>query len=392
MRSIRSSTRCYVLLASARRAGVIALVLTFVGNAGCRESGSEESSSTRSVEDRFVVVPLSAPPRNSGSEIELTGVWAHGGPSNPEEAQFGRIVDAAFGEESTVFILDAATHRIRQIESGGKIVQVFGRAGYAPGETLDPRALIYDSIVGAVWVADYMNGIVGYSIKDKGGFTPLATIPLDFRPTDICMWKDDFIVYGLHAGSTMHLIDRSGSILMSFGDPFGPDHPVNGIVSLEGRLACFPEHDIVATIPRLLPELRSYRVSSGELVWSASPPHFSQVVIQLEPPGFSAGSYTMSEPPGGADQNVVLSRISDQLLLLQSRRAPEDQPVEAISTCVIEIMTGACVIFRHDLPLIPAVALGYSLAISGGSSPYPEVKLAKLVGLPVSGSNASIHK
>lgn len=384
---MRSTRRPWTPLFTAWR-GIVILPLMCV--AGCREGESARTPPTSRnevSEADFFVVPLSTPLYNTEPSIALHSVWRRGGVSDPEQLQFGRIVDADFDRAGTTYALDAATHRIRVFGADGQVTHVFGRAGSGPGETLEPRALIYDN-AGSVLVADHRNGIVEFLFADNGYVTPSTTIPLEFRPTDLCLWNDDILVYGLHGNRILHLIDRQGNTLASFGDPFGPeDHAVQGIISLEGRLACFPEHNVVITVARLLPELRSYSVSDGQLLWTTSLPHFNQVSIELEPIGLPSGAYRMSQPAGGADQNVALSPISDQLVLLQSIRIPAAQEGGLVSTCLIRVSTGVCVLFYSDLPLLTATSHEYAIAVHGGR--YPEVEFVLVQDLLASGSNAS---
>jgi hypothetical protein len=276
--------------------------------------------------------------------------WSVGEESGRPETEFGKIVGAALDRDRNVYLLDASTQSIRIFDSTGRFLRSVGRSGRGPGELAQPKAMIHDGEK-TLFVLDHVNGITEFHAT-KDSTTYSKRTDLQIPAWDLCLFDGKIYVFGLHNKQVIHEIDQNGAAARSFGDMFGPaDHAtVQEVVSGEGKIACFPRHNVVVVTTRLLPEIRAYNVSNGKLLWSDSLPSFVGIVIQALP----EGGYTMMPRREGYAENTVLRGLDDDVLLVQSRRASKVKNAEWVESCLIYVTRQGCSVESHSLPLLRA--------------------------------------
>jgi hypothetical protein len=274
-------------------------------------------------------------------------LWSRGSLSGADDA-FGSLVDATLDDHGSVFLLDKATLSIHVFDSTGQFIQDIGRSGRGPGELSKPRSLVWlpgDTLM----VLDESNGIVMYARSQIRKVPPARSIPLPLEGQDACKFRSNYIVSAVHAGKLLHVFSDKGDLLRSFGEFLGPTQNPHHRPAFndKGKVACFPESDVVVTSSFYFSEIRAYRVSDGRLLWTDSIPGFVPYTILTTPQQYSIG-----QPRSGSDYQYVLRPYSQDQVLVQSRRVRDS--MEVIKTCVLRIHAPGCEFVSRSLPAMPA--------------------------------------
>jgi len=141
-----------------------------------------------------------------------------GAESGDENLMFSDVADIGLDSAGNIFILDWEGHRVQVFDSQGKFLRsIVGKQGQGPEEV---------AMLGGVAVSP--SGTI--AVLDRGGnkvllFSPggefLRFFKLDFEASYLgCLEGDRVIVLGLKNEKILHLFDREGRLLASFGDPF----------------------------------------------------------------------------------------------------------------------------------------------------------------------------
>ncbi|WP_291164807.1 6-bladed beta-propeller [Gemmatimonas sp. UBA7669] len=284
---------------------------------------------------------------SSRLSLSMDTLWSRGSLSGADDA-FGSLVDAALGDHGSVFLLDKATLSIHVFDSTGQFVQDIGRSGRGPGELSKPRSLLWlpgDTLM----VLDEVNGIVLFAQSQLQEIPRARNIPLPLEGQDACRFRSNYIVTAVHDGKLLHVFSDRGELIRSFGEFLGPTQYPHHRPAFNdrGKVACFPESDVVVTSSFYFSEIRAYRVSDGRLLWTDSIPGSVPYTILT-----TQQMYSIGQPRSGSDHQYVLRPYSENQVIAQSRRTKDS--VEVIKTCVLRIHAPGCMYVSQSLPAIPS--------------------------------------
>ena len=181
--------------------------------------------------------------------------------SGDENLMFGSVADIGLDAAGNIFILDWQGKRVQVFDSQGKFLRsVVGKQGQGPEEV---------AMLGGVAVSP--SGMV--AVLDRGGNKVLLFhsagefqrfFKLGFEATYLgCLEGDRVVVLGLDDEKILHLFDKDGKLLSSFGDPFEvpsqfskyKDMPM---MRCPMRFSCSPQGDIFLFNPHKF-EISIYR-------------------------------------------------------------------------------------------------------------------------------------
>jgi hypothetical protein len=167
--------------------------------------------------------------------------------SGDENLMFSSVADIGLDASGNIFILDWEGGRVQVFDPQGKFLRsIVGKRGQGPEEI---------AVLGGVAVSP--SGMI--AVLDRGGskvllFGPeggfLRFFKLDFQATHLgCLEGDRIVVLGLDNEKILHLFDKNGKRLSSFGDPFEvpsqfsryKDMPM---MRCPMRFSCSPQGDI----------------------------------------------------------------------------------------------------------------------------------------------------
>lgn len=192
---------------------------------------------------------------------------AFGGGGDEETDLLGHIQGAALLSSGEVVVLDDKMTRLRVFSATGLPEQSLGRAGRGPGEFSDPLSLAVDSR-GALHVGDLRHSIQVFS-HSTSGYRLERTLQVDVAVRGLCLLDSVMVIHGmqLRSASILHVYDRLGTRLRSFGVLY---QSPNALVNHEfgaGRIACDSATGFVFYVPGgAIGEVRAYRLD-GSLVW-----------------------------------------------------------------------------------------------------------------------------
>lgn len=189
---------------------------------------------------------------------------------------FGEVSDAS-AVPSGVVVLDARLNTLQLIDRKGRVSDTLARAGNGPGELVRPRAItansaglfVLDPAAGRFLVFQYREGMPAYRRQ----------IAVRFTAFDLCSTGTAVVLLGTYRGRVLHALPIEGGAIQSFGDPWGPPHPLLERSLSRGFVACSQESDVILAVSSLVPEMRAYR-TDGRLLWKRGIPEFKPVVIR----------------------------------------------------------------------------------------------------------------
>lgn len=181
------------------------------------------------------------PSVDGGARLRLSEILRLGSVDGEHDA-FGRVSAAAFGGSGRIYVLDALSHRVSVFEAGGRFVGRFGRRGNGPGEFSRPWAMAVDGRDSAfVWDGDH--GRISVFGPDLA-FARAFAFPVGWQVTAMEALTDGHLLvsaYGPGASRAVHLLDRGGALLRSFGPEIAPQDVAGFESSLLGGAATFAE-------------------------------------------------------------------------------------------------------------------------------------------------------
>ncbi len=354
------------------RAAEVVAVLTIWLAASC----NHEYDAARLSGQYDTTTPHIAIPDSLHASLTVTDTaWTKGVQHGEPIEEFGRITDIAFDGGTHYYLLDGASNLIRVFSTEGRAQHVYGAPSPGWPGFADPVAIVHDGI-STLYVLDSTRGLAAIS-TDRDPIRHMKSTTLDFFGQDLCLIHNRLYVLGWHDGSTIHEYSTSGEHLRSFGDAFGPSgHPVQRIVSAQGKIACLPHQGVVVVVSRLLPELLAYSTRDTSLLWSARIPNFSGVRIDLNPSGMPLGTYRMTVPEGGAAENAVLRPLTPNTILSQSVLVAPDGHHTMVSTAIFSVATGRPLFASKALPML--VPVSSQRAVIVREVPFPMISVVDL--------------
>jgi DNA-binding beta-propeller fold protein YncE len=274
-----------------------------------------------------VFVLAGGPPRGEKKTFTLKEDLAIGADSGDENLMFGSVADIGLDASGNIFILDWEGKRVQVFNSQGKFLRsIVGKQGQGPEEI---------AMLGGVAVSP--SGMI--AVLDRGGnkvllFSPqgefLRFFKLDFEATYLgCLEGDRVVVLGLNDEKILHLFNKEGKLLSSFGDPFEvpsqfskyKDMPM---MRCPMRFSCSPQGDVFLFNPHKF-EISVYRDSrllkklagKSELFVPLRVPHASTERIGLRFPFLTileSGSrlYVTAMEPEGEGPNELIVYENDK--------------------------------------------------------------------------------
>jgi len=183
--------------------------------------------------------------------------------SGDDNLVFGSVADIGLDAAGNIIILDWNNSRIQKFDAGGKFLKsIVLKQGQGPEEV----AMLMGAAVspsGMVCVLD-RGGNKVLILGPEGEF--LRFFKLDFQATYLgCLEGDRIVVLGLDKDKILHLFDKDGRLLSSFGDPFEvPSHLSKykemPMLRCPMRFSCSPGGDIFLFNPHKF-EISVYRDS-----------------------------------------------------------------------------------------------------------------------------------
>ncbi len=135
-----------------------------------------------------------------------------------EDYMFGGILDIALDSQENIYIFDRRNLQIRKFDSQGTFLSSLSlEKGQGPREVSQPDAMVV-APSGAITIFD-MGTKKLLMFDPEGEFH--KSFQLDFQATDIALYGSNQIaVLGLKGETLLHIYDREGKLLESFGQPF----------------------------------------------------------------------------------------------------------------------------------------------------------------------------
>ena len=274
-----------------------------------------------------VFVLAGVPPRGDKKAFALKEDLAIGADSGDENLMFGSVADIGLDASGNIFILDWEGKRVQVFNSQGKFLRsIVGKQGQGPEEI---------AMLGGVAVSP--SGMI--AVLDRGGnkvllFSPqgefLRFFKLGFEATYLgCLEGDRVVVLGLNDEKILHLFNKEGKLLSSFGDPFEvpsqfskyKDMPM---MRCPMRFSCSPQGHVFLFNPHKF-EISVYRDSrllkklagKSELFVPLRVPHASTERIGLRFPFLTileSGSrlYVTAMEPEGEGPNELIVYENDK--------------------------------------------------------------------------------
>jgi len=319
-----------------------------------------------------LAIPAPALAQQTTGAPRLEAIWKVGVENGTASETFAKIGAAAIDLAGFVYLLDTGAQVIHSFSPTGSFVGTYSRAGRGPGEMATPVTIRIDN-KGELLLLDAANGIARFATRN-GQLRLQSSTKLPFTGADLCFVGDTMYVLGAYQGKVVHRVSRSGAVVSSFGELFGPAHAVREVLNTRGRIACATGPTRIAVAPALLPEVRVY--DGGERLRLAIPvPRFTSIVIQQH----DGGAYSMLPRKQGFSENAVLRFEPDHSLFVQSQLLQRGSTV-GIEACVAPPEGKRCVSVRGTLPLLMASHAGRIVVYN--EEPFPSVTLARFAQLP----------
>lgn len=151
-------------------------------------------------------------------DIKLIPDLSIGVDAGDENYIFGGIQDLALDSEENIYIFDWRYVQIRKFDAEGTFLSSFPlEEGQGPGEVSGPSAIV---VTPSGEISVYDLGAKRIQMFDSEGQFR-KSIQFDFQATHIAPYDSDNIaVLGLTDETLLHIYDREGKLLESFGQPF----------------------------------------------------------------------------------------------------------------------------------------------------------------------------
>lgn len=275
-----------------------------------------------------------------------------------------------------LYVLDGSQAKVYALDSDLRVVKAGGRRGAGPGEMMQPIALglqgndivvLLDRALRRItWFKDY---------KKDSTLKVVGTAQLKVPAEGMCILSDSLIVVlGLSEGRRLHVIDRAGSTVRSFGDVDTTLSPMAEELVTTGVLACSGEGERVAIAYRFLPWVEEWDVKSGKRRWRASlQPHRSTTVVDR------GNKVSLRSGPAGYSRIVGAEYLRGTLIVQSNFEGRLDGVfVDSIATFVCDSGRQRG-LPSYDLPLI--VQLRGQVALTAEEADSGHLLALRRVGL-----------
>ena len=171
----------------------------------------------------LILLFAGGPSRGEKKTFALKEDLTIGVESGDENLMFAEVADIGLDAAGNIFILDWSNSRIQKFDARGKFLKsIVLKQGQGPEEV----AMLGGAAVGPsgmVCVLD-RGGNKVLILSAEGQF--LRFFKLEFQATYLgCLEGDRIVVLGFDKDKILHLFDKNGRLLSSFGDPFEvPSH------------------------------------------------------------------------------------------------------------------------------------------------------------------------
>jgi outer membrane protein assembly factor BamB len=229
---------------------------------------------------------------------------------------FGEFTGIVLGGDGTLYVNDYSQANLRAFDARGKHLRTFGRRGRGPGEFSNPLILLHDGD-STLYAVQGMYGITELTAKaDRMSYR--RTFGVGTKWSSLCLLGDSLLAAGWVGERVMHVLDRDGKPIRSFGEAWNTDTSkvlrdwANGMDA--GELTCDGAAGRIYLMSRAGGVARAYDVG-GTLLWQVTLPDFRYSWHTRQSDGSLAVIY-------GEDVSSVLMPIEGERLLLQvSRRS-----------------------------------------------------------------------
>lgn len=301
-------------------------------------------------------VGLSSRPGALPLRIEATPRARFGQAAESDEDLLGHIQGVALLPDGGIAVLDDRMARLRLFDPSGVPRQTVGRAGRGPGEFSDALSLTADS-EGQLYVGDLTRAIQVF-VAGPAGYRFARTIRIDVAPRGMCFIDTLLIVQGIayRQAEILHVYDRSGRRLRSFGAMYQSSNPLINAEFGVGSIACDAREGLIFYAPRsALGEVRAYR-PDGTAVWRIAFGGYRVNRIEDRPRGMS-----VTTSASGVHSLHSLTFVPGRGVLVQvSFRTPEALREGAEFTTLYSVLldpaTGRPIASGSGLPPILASA------------------------------------
>lgn len=135
-----------------------------------------------------------------------------------ENMMFGEIIRIDIDGKGNIYVLDYKFRKIAVFDKDGKLLRTIAvPEGQGPREATDLSGIAVTP-AGTLFVND-MRKVIVYG--SDGQY--LRTFLVDFTISSIgCPGTEDLVAIGPHGGKILHVFDKTGKLLASFGDTFTP--------------------------------------------------------------------------------------------------------------------------------------------------------------------------
>lgn len=135
-----------------------------------------------------------------------------------ENLMFGRIAQIDIDGRGNIYVLDGKSRRVGVFDREGRSLRTIGvPAGQGPREATNLSGIAVTP-GGTLFIND-MRKVIVYG--PDGEY--LRTFQIDFMVSSIgCPGTEEMVAIGPNAGRILHVFDRAGKLLASFGEAFTP--------------------------------------------------------------------------------------------------------------------------------------------------------------------------
>lgn len=291
------------------------------------------------------------------------------------DEMLGQVEAVSVGPDGEpIYILDSVYNRIQIYGSSGNLVDTFGSAGRGPNEFRRPEGLIVfpDSMI--VVLNESATEFKMY--RHTGRQLEHVRTEMHGRlMTSMCGQDTTIVLKGMtpspdsSVSKVLHLYDRQGRTLKSFGRGYQSEHPVLNLQLSSGPVACGPNGRI-ATAMVGTPMIYGFN-AEGERKWVARIADYNAVAVTKE------GTRTTFTKGEVSDVTRSISFLPSGNIAVQVERRTRSSSYEIPSydTYVLSGETGEGVYVDVDVSQIMSVREDVIYTYS--EFPYPEVKVLR---------------
>lgn len=243
--------------------------------------------------------------------------------------ELASAVDARQSTAGTLFVLDARLSTIQVFDSAGRWIANIGRSGSGPGEFGVPRSIALDG-ENRLHVFDAsLRRISRFRyVRDTWLLDKIVPVPVDAG--QMCLMDERYFLVGLSEGHLIHEMSLQGTLIRSFGRPFGPPPLILQEDQSQATISCFASEGLLLVASRTLPEVRAYSVRDGSLRWSLEVPDYHSVDVKITDHGVRFATW-----PGITDLTVALTDATSGIALLQvGKLAPDARSAEDVDSII----------------------------------------------------------